>query len=238
MFHARKWGWKRLAAKLLLIPVIGGWAGVAHAQVNSGPKFGSPPTAGMPASRSAGQNAAPAGDYKAMLKQGREALKAGQFDRAQDLARAAEANNPTGKWGLFDDTPRSLMEDVQKAVGKQSQAQADQLVKEAKALASRKASSEAEKAANLDRAAAMAERAHQLHGPYSAWDFGDRADKLATEIKAARAKLKVPPAAPSPRSTRPAPRPAAATTAPRSCPRAMAGPTRPPTTTARPRPSR
>ncbi|HVK08889.1 MAG TPA: hypothetical protein VM597_08955, partial [Gemmataceae bacterium] len=199
VFHARKWGWKRLAANLLLLPVLGGLSvGTAQAQFKSGGG------AAMPVTRSSGTGspgaaapAAPSGDPKAMLKEGRKALAAGQFDRAQDMARAAEANNPTGKWGLFDDTPRSLMEDVQKAVGRQSQAQADQLVKEAKALASRKAASEAEKAANLDRAAAMAERAHQLHGPYSAWDFGDRADKLATEIKAARAKLKVPPAAPA-----------------------------------------
>src|SRR5262249_19659787 len=35
-----------------------------------------------------------------------------------------------------------------------------------------------------------------LHGPYSAWDLNDRADKLAKDIQAARGKLKnAPPAA-------------------------------------------
>jgi tetratricopeptide (TPR) repeat protein len=150
----------------------------------------------MPVTRSGGMQAtSPSGDPKAILKEGRKALAAGQFDRAQDLAHAADRANPTGKWRLFDDTPRSLLEDIQDARAKQDKAQVEQLTRDAKALASRKAGSDAEKAANLDRAYAMAERAVQLHGPYSAWDIGDRADKLMGEIKAARAKLKVPPAA-------------------------------------------
>ena len=54
---------------------------------------------------------------------------------------------------------------------------------------------EPERAANLDQALQMAQRADQLHGPYSAWDFGDRPDKLVKSIQAARGKLKnVPPA--------------------------------------------
>jgi hypothetical protein len=195
VFHARKWGWKRLAANLLLIPVLGGWSvGAASAQFNSGPPAGG----AMPAGRAAGTNSpAPSGDPKAMLKEGRRALAAGQFDHAQDMARKAENANPTGKWGLFDDTPRSLLEDIQKAVGKQQKAQAAQLAKEAKALANKPAGSEAEKAANLERAYQLAERATQLHGPYSAWDFGDRPDKMMKEFQAARAKLNVPTAMPA-----------------------------------------
>jgi hypothetical protein len=195
VFHARKWGWKRLAANLLLIPILGGWSvGAAQAQISSG----SGARDVMPAGRVAGFNSpAQGGDPKVMLKEGRKALAAGQFDRAQDMARAAEANNTTGKWGLFDDTPRSLLEDVQKAVGKQQKAQAEQLAKEAKTLANKPAGSEAEKAANLERAYQLAERATQLHGPYSAWDFGDRPDKMMKEFQAARAKLKAPPAMPA-----------------------------------------
>ena len=35
VFQVRKWGWKRLASKLLLIPVLtGGAATVAHAQIS------------------------------------------------------------------------------------------------------------------------------------------------------------------------------------------------------------
>jgi type II secretory pathway component GspD/PulD (secretin) len=180
VFHARKWGWKRLVANLLLIPVLGGWsAGVAHAQFNPGPSpvTGNAPAIGMPS-----------GEPKMLLKEGRKALAAGQFDRAQDLARSAEANNPTGKWGLFDDTPRSLMEDIQKAVAKHKKAQAEQCLKEAKSLLA-KPGADAERIANLERAFQLCHQAETLHGPYSAWDFGERPDKLAKEIKAARERI-------------------------------------------------
>lgn len=194
MFHARKWGWKRLAANLLLIPVFtGGSAAVAHAQITPGPAAPGmttrAPGAGMPAT----------GDPKMLLKEGRKALAAGQYDRAQDLARAAEANNPSGKWGLFDDTPNSLLKDIQTAVVKAQKTQAEQLVKQAKALFAKPAANDAERAANLDQAMQLAQRADQLHGPYSAWDFGDRPDKLYKEIQAARARIRTVPAGTTPK---------------------------------------
>ena len=38
MFHARKWGWKRIAANLLLVPVLTGVSAAgAHAQFNPVP---------------------------------------------------------------------------------------------------------------------------------------------------------------------------------------------------------
>jgi hypothetical protein len=187
VFHARKWGWKRIAANLLLVPVFtGASAAVAHAQYNPVPAQAG--KANLPGT-------AP-GDAKAMLKEGRRALKAGQFDRAQDLARAAEANNPQGKWGLFDDTPSALLKDVQSAVVEAQKTEANDLLKQAKSLMAKPApGGEAERAANFDQALQMAQRADQLHGPYSAWDFGDRPDKLVKSIQAARGKLKnVPPA--------------------------------------------
>ncbi|MBA4190204.1 MAG: hypothetical protein C0467_19640 [Planctomycetaceae bacterium] len=201
VFQVKKWGWKQFAANLLLAPVIGGWAGVAHAQFNSSGasplKAGSSSVAGIPTAGKAkpgsSSSARPAGgDYQGMLKDGRKALAAGQFDRAQDLARAAEANNPTGKWGLFEDTPNSLLKDVQAAVVKSQKTQAEQMAAEAKKLFTQPAKSETERTANLDRALQLAQRADQLHGPYSAWDFGDRPDKLVKEISAARGRTKNP----------------------------------------------
>ena len=187
VFHAKKWGWKRIAARLLLIPVLtGASAAVAPAQFNP-----VPPQAG-----SAKLPAAAPGNAKAMLKEGRKALAAGQLDRAQDLARAADANNPSGKWGLFDDTPNALLKDIQTAFARAKKNESEQLVKQAKLLLIRPAQGgEAERAAQLDQALHLAQRAEQLHGPYTAWEFGDRADKLAKEIQSARGRLKgVPPA--------------------------------------------
>ncbi|MFO0825486.1 MAG: hypothetical protein U0792_20595 [Gemmataceae bacterium] len=201
VIQARKWGWKQFVANLLLAPVIGGWAGVAHAQFKSSPSplTAGAPTAGMPASsgkpKAGSTTSRPTGgDYKTMLKDGRKALEAGQYDRAQDLARAAEANNPTGKWGLFEDTPNALLKDVQAAVAKAQKAQSEQMTGEAKKLLAQPTKNDTERAANLDRAMQLAQRADQLHGPYSAWEFGERPDKLMKEIQAARSRVKnVPP---------------------------------------------
>ena len=184
MFQAKKWGWKRLAANLLLIPVLtGGSAAVAHAQYGTGPASPLGGSPGAPPAMGAKPSANAMAEAKALLKDGRQALAAGRFDRAQDLARAAEATYAGGKWGLFDDTPGALLKDVQAAVVKSQKAQADQMMKQARALVAKPAPTEVEKAANLDQAYQLAQRVEQLHGPYSAWDVGDRPEKLLREIQ-------------------------------------------------------
>ncbi len=193
MYPATKWSWKRLAAKLLLVPVLAG-GGVAAVQAQLG-KGGTPAPAApmMPTGSAAKTKGAPASgsDPKQMLKDARKALDAGRFDEATILAQQAESSNPGGKWGLFGDTPASVREDIAKGKAKADRAKSEQLVKEAKALAAKPAANDAERAYNLDTALQMARKADQLHGPYSTWDMGDRADKLIKDIEAARAKVKV-----------------------------------------------
>jgi hypothetical protein len=192
VFQATKWSWKRIAARMLLVPMLaGGSAAIAHAQLksmagSSGAQSQTKTTAGPV------MNAAQNGDPKAMLKEGRKALAAGRFNDAQDWARRAEQTNTSHKWGLFDDTPAALLKDVHTAVTKAQKAEAEKLFKQAKALFTKSTASEAEKAANLDTALQMARRADSLHGAYSAWDFGDRPDKLVKEIEGARTKMKLP----------------------------------------------
>ena len=182
MFQATKWGWKRIAARLLLLPVLaGGTAAAAHGQMK--------PSAG-PTMMPAKPAGTPVNDPKVLLKEARKQLDAGNLDAAQDLARQAEANNASGKWGLFGDTPSGLLADVQAARAKGEKGQLDQLYKQAKALVAKQAANDAERAYNLDSAYQMARKADQLHGPYSSWDLGDRPDKLMKEIEAARGKLK------------------------------------------------
>ena len=79
-------------------------------------------------------------------------LAEGRFPDAEDLAKRAEACNPTGKWGLFDDTPNSLRKAIQKARQQANQGQAAGLIQEAKRLLAAPTASEAERAVNLDRA--------------------------------------------------------------------------------------
>src|SRR5262249_41339524 len=167
VFQARKWGWKRIAAQLLLIPVLGGAsAAVAHAQARTG---------GAPAGQSSAtaapvMNQAPPGrgnDPKQLLKDGRKALAASRVNDAQDLAQAAAANNQSGKWGLFDDTPNALLKDIQAARQKAEKAEAEQLLKDAKALLHKSAANDGERAYNLDEALKKVRKADQLHGPHA-----------------------------------------------------------------------
>src|SRR5205814_4305904 len=82
VFHGNKWGWRTLAARLLLAPVLA--AGVAA------------PAVAQQAKPASSQQTARATEPKDLLKTGREALKAGQLDRAQDLAVQADSANPSG----------------------------------------------------------------------------------------------------------------------------------------------
>ncbi len=200
MFQAKKWSWKRVAANLLLVPVLtGGSVAVVHAQLGmSGSGSGSAATSGPQSSTPPNRiTQSAAGDPKQLLADGRKALRDGRFADAQDLAQAAEHSNPSGKWGVFDDTPNALRKDIQAAKLKKNKADSEQLVKQAKATAAKPAATDGERAYNLDVAIQMARKAEQLHGgPYSVWEFGDHADKLVKEFQEARAKLKVASAAP------------------------------------------
>lgn len=188
--RARTWSGRGQAVRLLVAPLVCGLSAATVWAQNSS-------TSGSAAPRSIVSSSATSSDARALLREGRRALEAGQFDRAQDLARAAEASNPSGRWGLFEDTPQALLKDIQAAVAKAQKKQAEQLLRQAKALMAQPARSDHEKAAQLDQALQLAQRAEQLHGPYSIWDFGDRPDKIIRQIQAARARLNVPVVAPT-----------------------------------------
>ncbi len=197
MFQAKKWNWKRVAANLLLVPVLtGGTVAIVHAQFGKDKDKGPMPTS---APRSGGNfsGGTAAGDPKQIIKDGRKALAEGRFADARDLAQSADAHNPGGKWGLFDDTPSSLRKDIEAAQTKAQKVQAEQLMKQAKETATKPAVNDAERAYNLDTAIQMARKADQLHGPYSTWDMGDRPDKLVKDLQATRSKFKVAPTAPA-----------------------------------------
>ncbi len=193
MFQAKKWNWKRVAANLLLVPVLtGGTVAIVHAQFGKEKSGKTTMPTAAPATRSGGGlgGGAATSDPKQLIKDGRKALAEGRFAEARDLAQTAEANNPGGKWGLFDDTPSSLRKDIDSAQAKAQKVQAEQLMKQAKTTATKPAVNDAERAYNLDTAIQMARKADQLHGPYSTWDTGDRPDKLVKDLQAARSKFK------------------------------------------------
>src|SRR5262249_50389511 len=95
LFHTTKWGWKRLAAGLCVAPV-------ARAGLPDG--LTAPRVKAAPLQP---QAVAPMGAPKALLRDAKAALEAGDYNRAQDLTQQAEASNTSGKWGLFEDNPAS-----------------------------------------------------------------------------------------------------------------------------------
>ena len=184
VFHGNQWGWRAMAVRLLLAPVVAAGVAVpAVAQISSQPQR---PASALVAPRN--------GDPKELLQQGRDALKAGQLDRAQDLAKQSDATNASGRWGLFDDTPESLEKDILAARVKVGKAEAERLTKAAKELFAKPAKTPGERIANLDQAYSLADQAQAKAGPSDFFDdlFGssDRPEKLKKEIDATRTALR------------------------------------------------
>ncbi len=181
MHQANKWGWKALAAKMLLAPVLAGSLAV--------PAFAQPP-----ASRTTPATQQPTQDPTALLKLGRQALGEGKLDAAAGYARQADAANPSGKWGLIADTPAALLKDTQVARQAADKALAAQLTKEARDLVNKGGRTDAEKLAYLDAAAAKLDKATTLAGKGDIFDglnvFADKPDALKREVDTARAALR------------------------------------------------
>src|SRR5207237_6338450 len=121
-----------------------------------------PPPSGSARADAAKPAAADAtGDPRELVKLAKQALAAGQLDQAQDYAtKANQAAAATGRrWGLFDDTPASILKDVQAARAKADKAKSEQLFKEAKATYAKAAKTDAERMANLEHALTLAYQA-------------------------------------------------------------------------------
>ena len=72
-------------------------------------------------------------DPKLLLDMAKQAMAEGNFDKAQDLATQSQANSAGVRWGLFDDTPASVLKDIQKARSRRDKDTADRLLAEARA---------------------------------------------------------------------------------------------------------
>jgi type II secretory pathway component GspD/PulD (secretin) len=125
-------------------------------------------------------------DPKLLLDMAKQALSEGNLDKAQDLATQAHAHSQGVRWGLFDDTPASVLKDVHKARGRRDRDASERLLAEARSLVEKTAASPAERAANLNLAEEKAKQAAALHGAYSMWDFGDRPANVIDDVRKAR----------------------------------------------------
>src|SRR5262249_4642715 len=90
----------------------------------------------------------------------------------------ARAASLQADWGLFGDNPEKLHRQIQTQRASRDREEADKLTAEARQLFNR---------GDLAEAKNKAFKAKQMHGPYGLIYFGDRADRLLSEIEVAEA---------------------------------------------------
>jgi type II secretory pathway component GspD/PulD (secretin) len=140
----------------------------------------------------------------ALVQQGRQALAQNRIDEASQCGQRARALS-NARWGLFEDSPDALLTDVEKVRLVRGKEESVKLLIYGRQLLEKGDYEGAEKAAY---------RAQALHGNYSIWDFGDRPNKLLSDIQYAR-------------QAKPKPRAPIADVADRSSPPAAVRDTRP-----------
>jgi hypothetical protein len=126
-------------------------------------------------------------DPHGMMQKARDLYVANRLDEAEALAQML-TTYPT-RWGILEDSPKRLLEDVQKARQRAKDEDANAVLVEARKLFNRGMYDEAE------RLTRMAER---MHGPYRMFDNGDRPQKLLGEIVDARMQASKPRVQPVP----------------------------------------
>src|SRR5262249_40611596 len=117
----------------------------------------------------------PKADPHSLMKMANDNFRAGKLDEARKYAQQAEAAK--GSWGLFEKSPTKLLEEIQAAKAKKDKDESMHVLAEGRKKF---------KEGKLDEAEQLANKAQRLHGPYSVWDMGDRADKLIGDILAAK----------------------------------------------------
>jgi type II secretory pathway component GspD/PulD (secretin) len=130
-------------------------------------------------------------DPHALVKKGRELMEAGKLDEATQITLKAKAAGTSVHWGIFEDTPESLLTDIDRARVQHNKDESVKVLADGRRLFEKN---------DLDGARKAAYRALQLHGPYSILEMGDRPQKLLADIETAEAKkrlVKVPPVPPA-----------------------------------------
>src|SRR5262249_31588615 len=130
----------------------------------------SAPTARTAASESNKQAVDTKNDPHFLLQQGRDLYAAKRLDEAEEGAHRVAAMPM--RWGLLEDSPRKLMDDIQKARQHGKQEDASIILVEARKLYAK---------GQLDEAERLARLAERMHGPYRLIDTGDRPQKLLAE---------------------------------------------------------
>jgi type II secretory pathway component GspD/PulD (secretin)/tetratricopeptide (TPR) repeat protein len=152
----------------------------------------------------------------ALVKKGRTLLAENKIDEATKVW--LKSRSTTLSWGLFEDTPEKLHQDIDKARVKRDREEAAKVLVQARRLYEE---------GKYDEASKAAYRAQKLHGAYNIWELGDRPERVLADIETAKIRIakgqpveivkRSPPAKPA-EAVAQAPKPAAPTAAPPAAP--------------------
>jgi type II secretory pathway component GspD/PulD (secretin) len=126
---------------------------------------------------------------RAALQEARALYTQNKFEDAERLCAQVAAVKASPPWGLFEDTPKKLRDDIISARQRADKAASIKALADARKLLA---------AGNFQEARVKAWQAKQLHGPYGMMELGDRPDRVLSEIDAAEAKQRKTGAPPAP----------------------------------------
>jgi type II secretory pathway component GspD/PulD (secretin) len=115
----------------------------------------------------------------AMVKKGRALLAENKIDEATQVCLKARASTSVS-WGLFEDSPDKLRQDIDKARFKRDREESGKVLADARRLY---------EDGKYDDAAKAAYRAQKLHGAYNIWDLGDRPERVLADIQTAKIRI-------------------------------------------------
>ena len=114
----------------------------------------------------------------ALVKKGRVLLADNKIDEATQVW--LKARNSPQNWGLFEDTPEKLHQDIDKVRTKRDREESVKVLADARRLYEE---------GKYDEASKAAFRAQKLHGAYNIWDLGDRPERVLADVETAKVRL-------------------------------------------------
>ncbi len=156
---------------------------IARAEQKSGTtvtRTSLPAAAPTPATAAAARNQPQSKEEAvALVKKGRVLLAENKLDEAAKECLKARAMASLS-WGLFEDTPEKLRQDIEKARVKRDREESFKVLADARRLYEE---------GKYDEASRSAYRAQKLHGAYSIWDLGDRPERVLADIQTAKIRI-------------------------------------------------
>ena len=115
----------------------------------------------------------------ALVKKGRTLLAENKIDDATQACLKARLSTSLS-WGLFEDSPEKLRQDIDKARVKRDREESVKVLADARRLYEE---------GKYDEASKTAYRAQKLHGAYNIWELGDRPERVLADVQTAKIRI-------------------------------------------------